>query len=165
MAHRHACTNLLKRPLLGIYDHLLRVQLLSSQCYGPVWLYGRHSTLLVLKYAAQRPKLFNYEHFVRAHGGNDCISFLWDAAKLFPCFYDRLRVRNGLSRYMLAHRLPTPSRMIILVPSPHWVALIRLWVKLCLQPCSGSLPIATAMLRSLTSVRAAPPNIDAPKTE
>ncbi len=36
LMHKNACANVLKRPMLSVYDHVMRSHFLSSQQYGPI---------------------------------------------------------------------------------------------------------------------------------
>ena len=119
--------HLLRRPYLGVYDYVMATSRELGLQQGPLGLYQKQHTTLLLKYAVTWSPKVCWDRVVSSRGSLDCLYGIWNAARLLPFYMDRLKARASLSAFLEGQQMPRPHVCVVTVPMQNWLPMIKRW--------------------------------------
>ena len=151
LGRRLQTRHLLARHFLAVYDHFMRAHVTSTGAAGPLNLYDAGLRLLLIRFAAWKPKSVTWARVVSDRYGNrDVLTHMWQMMGLLPHFRDKLRARADLELTMREFGLPPPKTVTVTIPHSSWIAPLRSWMGNVIKLVQTALPFTSAMIKSST---------------
>ena len=151
------CQGVLRKPLLGVYDHFLRLRTSAGLGEGPVHLYGKGCLLLLLKFAGVRPFSVNWDQALSSRSlPRDWLYSVWLACRILPSHHEKLQAQASLESFFSRRSMPVPRPYLIRVPHPLVIRHLSRWMRKVVATYACAHPFWSFLVKSFTKFLVCP---------